>query len=40
VRYHVGGAHYQATFAEGIAIRVTPRCPSCAERDELAGRLR
>jgi len=40
VRYHVGGAHYQATFAEGIAIRVTPRCPSCAERTELAGRLR
>jgi hypothetical protein len=40
VRYHVGSAHYQATFAEGIAIRVTPRCPSCAERNELAGRLR
>lgn len=40
VRYHVGGAHYQATFDERIAIRVTSDCGSCAERSQLAGRLR
>ena len=40
VRYHVGGARYQATFDEGIAIRVTSDCGSCAERSQLAGRLR
>ena len=40
VRYHVGRASYEATFHVGIAIRVTPHCPSCADRSKLAGRLR
>jgi len=40
VRYHVGRASYEATFNVGIAIRVTPHCPSCADRSKLTGRLR
>jgi hypothetical protein len=39
VRYHVGLAHYEATFEQGIAIRVVPRCPVCTEYGQLAGRL-
>lgn len=39
VRYHAGRAIYEATFHVGIAIRVTAHCPSCADRNELAGRL-
>ena len=40
VRYHVERASSEATFHVGIAIRVTPHCPSCADRSKLAGRLR
>jgi hypothetical protein len=39
VRYHVGRAHYVATFEQGIEIRVRARCRSCTGHGELAGRL-